>query len=134
MYSIENYKDYNVYVLNGISLRGFERNHLQIHLYASIQMYFYMLTLTTRLYIPIHPIYSNYNNYISTPQPQQKHGCFTSDKNSLRSQLSFKKTQKRSKNLISDSGWCDCRSRGEFPREIAVPQEVLQLTLAPSQG
>jgi hypothetical protein len=63
MYSIENYKDYTVYALNGISLHGFERNHLQIHLYASIQMYFYMLTLTTRLYIPIHPIYSNYNNY-----------------------------------------------------------------------
>ena len=36
-------------MLNGISLRGFERNHLQIHLYASIQMYFYMLTLTTQV-------------------------------------------------------------------------------------
>ena len=30
MYSIENYKDYTVYALHGISLRGFERTCLLI--------------------------------------------------------------------------------------------------------
>ena len=105
MYSIENYKDYTVYALNGISLRGFERNHLQIHLYASIQMYFYMLTLTTGLYIPSHPIYGDYNNYTfhSESIPKKRSIALHSQKHWRCRFISSFDVSRRGKNLTSRS-------------------------------